>query len=182
MYLDTNETSNPPSSFVSNTPKIIPVIIMQHPKHHEGSTSRCFPSHYAAAASSASSVYYCRLCVAHLCRPSTFPLLSDATRICIINQRHINLARLPPRNSYFRRNRSPRRSEITTPNAFHSRNRSPKNNGGLVPNTHYPGRRSPNTHRPRDRSPWNSGGITHSRRTFVIVTWVAAPSAQPMSI
>lgn len=141
MYLHTDGLSTPPRYCTSNTPKPTPMMIMQHPRHHKASTLNSSPSDYAAFASSTDIVkYYCS-CFAPSHCASSCSLLNYNTRHCIINQRHITLENLPPRNSYYAGRESPRNSRKSTPSSFRSRNRSPRRTAGTIPNTHYPGSR-----------------------------------------
>lgn len=100
MYLYTNGTSTPTIYPTSDASKTTPLMTMQHPRHHDGSTSICVASNYAIDPSSADNMdycLYCRLCLARLRHASICLPLRDATRSRIINQKHVNLANLPPR-------------------------------------------------------------------------------------
>lgn len=108
----------PTNKYISDTLKPTPMMIMQHPRHLEGPTSRIYPNDYSTVASYADSVEYCRLCLARSLCPSTPLLMNDATHNGIIIQTHINLANLPSRSLYRRGSRGPRRSGKLTSSSF----------------------------------------------------------------
>lgn len=107
--------------------------MMRDLRHHEVLVSKISASDYTTLASSAENVDYCHFCLTRSLRASTCPALSSSTQrlsIIIINQRHTNLTKLPPGNSYQPANRGPRISGKSLTTYFRLRNRSPKRNGG----------------------------------------------------
>lgn len=179
MYFDSEKTSTPSIYHISDTVKTTPVIMMQHPSHDEGSTSRIPPRKYATVASSTNNVAYSRLCLTSLDLASKFPLLSDETRSCIINQRPINLANFLQRNSYGLDNQRATPRGKSTPTAFRLQKGALKRNGRTLPNTHPPGNIIHSTHSPKNCGFWNSGATTSSTRMSGTATQAAASSSHP---
>lgn len=136
------------------------------------SSSRSSILNYAFVTFFPSNVDYCRSFRAHFHCASTCHFVSDLALSLIINQRHLNLANLLPRNPYLQGNQGPRCSGKFTPNSFRLSNKTLKRNDGVIHNTHSP----------KKRIPLKNGEIPPSTRMSPTVRPVGASSAQTASM